>query len=110
MHARSAAEAAEAAREQGKYWEYVHLLFQNQKALEAANLREYATRVGLDLKRFDADVQSGKVRDRVWRDLQDGLTVGVDATPSIFVNGKRVRGLTYEAIKAAIENALKGGA
>ncbi|HEU4391350.1 MAG TPA: thioredoxin domain-containing protein [Blastocatellia bacterium] len=110
VHARSAAEAAEAAREQGKYWEYVHLLFQNQKALEPANLRDYAARIGLDLKKFDADVQSGRMRDRVWRDMQDGLTVGVDATPTLFINGKRVRSTTYEGLKAAIESALKGGA
>ena len=109
-HARTAAEAAEAAREQGKYWEYIHLLFQNQKALDASNLRDYATRVGLDLKKFDTDLQSGRMRDRVWRDLQDGLTVGVDATPTLFINGKRARSITYEGIKAAIESALKSGA
>jgi protein-disulfide isomerase len=105
--ARGAAEAAEAARAQGKYWEFVRLLFENQKALDGASLREYAGRTGLDLARFDADIKSPAGRAQVNRDIQEGLMAGVDSTPTIFVNGKRVRQNTYEDLKSAVESALK---
>jgi protein-disulfide isomerase len=102
-----AAEAAEAARAQGKYWEYARLLFENQRALEVANLKEYATRVGLDRAKFDAALDSGQYAEKVQRDINDGNKVGVNGTPSIFVNGRRTSDFSYEGIKAAIEAALK---
>ncbi|HEX6623989.1 MAG TPA: thioredoxin domain-containing protein [Pyrinomonadaceae bacterium] len=109
MHANAfkAAEAAEAAREQGKYWEYTALLFRNQSALEVGNLKQYATSLGLDRARFDAALDSGKFSDKVRRDILDGDKVGVTGTPSLFVNGRRVNDRTYEGLKAAIEAALK---
>jgi protein-disulfide isomerase len=105
-----AAEAAEAAREQGKYWEYVSLLFGNQSALDVANLKEYATRVGLDRRKFDAALDSGKYAEKVQRDLQDGTRFGVNSTPTLFINGRRIEDRSYEGIKSVIENALKSGA
>ncbi len=109
-HAFKAAEAAEAAREQGKYWEYVAILFKNQKALEVEQLKEYATQLGLDRKRFDAALDSGKFTDKVKRDLADGNKIGVDSTPTVFVNGKRLREKKAEDLKSAIEAALKDAA
>lgn len=106
-HAFKAAEAAEAAREQDKYWEYTALLFRNQSALEVANLKQYAASLGLDRARFDAALDSGKFADKVRRDITDGDKVGVSGTPSLFVNGKRVNDRTYEGLKAAIEAAIK---
>ncbi len=106
-HAAKAAEAAEAAREQGKYWEYTALLFQNQGKLEIENLKQYATQLQLDRKKFDEALDSGKFADKVQRDLQDGYKIGVNSTPSVFINGKRVRDRTKESLKAAIEAALK---
>ncbi|MFL6337120.1 MAG: thioredoxin domain-containing protein [Pyrinomonadaceae bacterium] len=102
-----AAEAAEAAREQGKYWEYVTLLYQNQSALQADKLKEYASRVGLDRAQFDAALDSGRFADSVRRDLRDGERAGVNGTPSVFVNGVRVERATYEQLKAAIDTTLK---
>ena len=102
-----AAEAAEAARAQGKYWEYAALLFANQSALEVPQLKEYATRVGLDRQKFDAMLDSHQFADKVRRDLNDGLRVGVNSTPSIFINGRRVTNTTYEGLKAGIDAALK---
>ena len=112
QHSRAfkAAEASEAAREQGKYWEYSALLFANQKALEVPRLKEYATRLGLDRAKFDAALDSGRFSSRVKRDLADGERIGIDSTPSVFINGKRARDRTKEALKAAIEAALKDGA
>ena len=102
-----AAEAAEAARDQGKYWEYASMLFENQKELSANKLKEYASKVGLDRKKFDAELDSGKHAEKVQRDMQDGLRIGVNGTPAVFINGRRVIDRTYESLKAAIEEALK---
>ena len=105
--AHRAAEAAEAARAQGKYWEYVTLLYQNQSALQAERLKEYATRAGLDRAKFDAALDAGSFADSVRRDLRDGERAGVNGTPTVFVNGVRVERATYEQLKAAVEAALK---
>lgn len=109
-HAFKAAEAAEAAQEQGKYWEYVAILFQNQKALEIEKLKEYAGRLGLDQKKFDAALDSGRFADRIKRDIADGDKLGVDSTPTVFINGKRARDKSPKALKSAIEAALKASA
>lgn len=101
-----AAEAAEAARQQGKYWEYSGLLFQNQQALEVARLKEYATRIGLDRRAFDESLDAGKFAESVQRDVQDGMALGVNATPALFINGRPLKERTREALKEAIESAL----
>ncbi|HET9529633.1 MAG TPA: thioredoxin domain-containing protein [Blastocatellia bacterium] len=106
-NAASAALAAEAAREQGKYWEYIAILFQNQSALGVDRLKEYASRLGLDTKRFDEALDSGKHAEKVQRDLNDGYRIGINSTPTVFINGQRVREKTRDALKAAIEAALK---
>jgi protein-disulfide isomerase len=102
-----AAEAAEAARAQGKYWEYAHLLFTNQKALEVPKLKEYATQVGLDRQKFDALLDSGQLADKVQADSVEGTRIGVNATPTLFINGRPLQERSYEALKNAIDAALK---
>ena len=102
-----AAEAAEAAREQGKYWEYVALLLPNRSALGVDKLKEYASQIGLDRKKFDAALDSGKFADKVQRDLRDGWRLGINSTPTVFVNGQRIGEMNYESLKVAIEAALK---
>jgi protein-disulfide isomerase len=105
-----AAEAAEAARAQGKYWEYVALLFGNQSALGVEQLKQYATRLGLDRAKFDAALDGGKLTEQVRRDVLDGERAGVNGTPAIFVNGRRATDHSYEGLKAAIESTLKSPA
>ncbi len=107
QHAMKAAEAAEAAREQGRYWEYITLLFQNQKALEVENLKEYASQLGLDRAKFDEALDSGRFKEKIQRDVQDGTRLGVNSTPSVFINGRLVREKSLENLKAALEAALK---
>jgi len=102
-----AAEAAEAAREQGKYWEYAALLYRNQSALKIENLKQYASTLGLDRARFDAALDSGKFADKITRDRVDGDKLGVSSTPVFFVNGRRVDEISYEGLKGAIERGLK---
>ena len=101
-----AAEAAEAAREQGKYWEYSALLLNNQAALGVESLKEYAGRLGLDRQKFDSALDSGRFAEKVQRDLWDGVRYGVESTPALFINGRRTKDNSYEALKAATEAAL----
>lgn len=106
-NARKAAEAAEAAREQGKYWEYAAVLFRNQSALGVDKLKQYATDLGLDRAKFDASLDSGKFAEKIQRDLVDGRKLGINGTPTLYINGKRVSDNSYESLKSAIESVLK---
>ncbi len=105
-----AAEAAEAARAQGKYWEYAAKLFGNQSALGPDSLKRYATELGLDRAQFDAALDGARFAAQVRRDLLDGQRVGVNGTPSLFINGRRVADRSYAGLKAAVEAALNNGA
>ncbi|MDQ6785550.1 MAG: DsbA family protein [Acidobacteriota bacterium] len=102
-----AALAAGAANAQGKFFEYIELLYNNQNTLDTASLKEFATRIGLDRKRFDADLDGEKFADEVHKDMADGKQYGITGTPTIFVNGVKVRRLSAEAFREAIEKALK---
>jgi protein-disulfide isomerase len=112
MHAdaRKAAEAAEAAREQGKYWDFIAILFRNQSALKAEQLKQYAQVLGLDRAKFDAALADGRFAEKVERDIIDGQKFGVSGTPTFFINGRRAKDYTYDVLKAAIEEALKAPA
>ena len=105
--ARKAAEAAEAAHAQGKFFEYIELLYQNQKALDIASLKKYASQVGLNRVKFDADLTSGKYAMYVQHDYEEGILYGIKSTPTIFVNGVRVRDLRAETLQNAIDRAFK---
>lgn len=104
--ARKAAEAANAAKAQGKFFEYTALLFKRQNALDVASLKKYATEVGLDRARFDAELDRGIHAADVNRDLDDGQINGIDSTPTLFINGVMLRDLTPEGLRAAIDRAL----
>ncbi len=102
-----AALAAAAANAQGKFFEYIELLYNNQHSLDTASLKEFATKIGLDRKRFDADLDSEKFAGEVRKDMADGKKYGITGTPTIFVNGVKVRQLSAEAFQDAIGKALK---
>ena len=91
MHpkAREASKATIAAHKQGKFWEMHDLLFENQDRLKTANLDDYAEKIGLDMKRFRADMKSKDADKKIEADLAEGNAVGVEATPSIYVNNRR---------------------
>jgi protein-disulfide isomerase len=103
--ARKAAEAANAANAQGKFFEYIAVLFKNQKALDVPSLKKYATQLGLDRSRFDAALDRGVYAAEVQKDVEDGETYGVGSTPTIFINGIQLRLLTAEGLRAAIDRA-----
>ena len=87
--ARDAAKATVAAQKQGKFWEMHDLLFENQEVLQTANLDDYAKKLGLDMKRFKADMASKETEKKVDADIAEGHKAGVDSTPSIYVNDRR---------------------
>ena len=103
--ARKAAEAADAANAQGKFFEYIAVLFKNQKALDVPSLKKYATQVGLDRARFDAELDRGVYAEEVRKDVEDGEMYGVGSTPTIFINGVQLRVLSAEGLRAAIDRA-----
>ena len=108
MHAnaRKAAEAANAANAQGKFFEYVSLLFKHQDALDIASLKKYASEISLNRAVFDAALDTGKYAAEVRHDIADGEKYGVEGTPAIFINGVALTELSTEALRAAIDKAM----
>ncbi|CAL9378482.1 Na+/H+ antiporter NhaA [Streptomyces sp. enrichment culture] len=105
-HAQAAAEAAEAAAAQGRYWEMHDLLMAHQGALSGRDLRGYAVEAGLDVERFMADVRAGTGAARVAEDVDSADLSGVAGTPTFFVDGRRHDG-AYDiaALSAAVRAA-----
>ncbi len=104
--AQLAAEAAEAAGAQGRFWEMHDLLFEHQGDLRPRDVRDYAEQLGLDLQRFDEELHSRAYKPRVSEDVSSADASGVSGTPSFFVNGRRHHGAydlktLTEAVKAA---------
>lgn len=111
-NARIAAEAAAAAGEQGKFWEMFDLLYENQASWsEASDPLEiylgYARSLDLDLTKFEEFVKGKKHEVIIDRDLKDGYTLSVNATPTFYINAKKYTGgLEYNSIKAVVEKEL----
>jgi Na+/H+ antiporter NhaA len=119
VHAQLAAEAAEAAAEQGAFWEMHDLLFQHQDALRRSDLEGYARELGLDVDRFDEALRTHEYAARVADDVDSADLSGVSGTPSFFVNGRRHYGAydiasltaTVKAAKTRVHaNAVRAGA
>jgi len=101
-----AALAANAAKAQGKFFEYVEILYKNQKAQDDASLKKYATELGLNAAQFALDFNSERTAAEVRKDMADGKSYGITGTPSIFINGRYVRNISLDGFKDAIESAL----
>jgi protein-disulfide isomerase len=105
--AEPAAEAAEAAGEQGLFWEMHDLLFENQENLDPDSLLEYAAALELDVTRFTRELSAHRYAPRVREDFMSGVRSGVNGTPTFFVNGVRHDGsYDFESLSAAIESAI----
>lgn len=91
-HALQAAEAAEAADAQGRFWDMLERLFKNQKALERGDLLRYATGLKLDADRFLVDLETHAHAARIQGDLDSGDESDVQGTPTLFVNEHRHEG------------------
>ncbi len=114
-HAELLAESAEAAGAQGKFWEMHNLLFENQdklKNLKEPQLRQellrMAQKIGLNGEQFKRDLETQRFRSVVEQDRKDGEALGIDSTPTIFINGRRYTGEgNVEAISAVISGYLR---
>ena len=91
FQAQKAAEAAEAAAAQNKFWQMHNLLFENQYALNNGHLLEYANEIQLDINRFLQDMTGHVHAKRVAQNIQGGIQSGVSNTPALFINGVRYR-------------------
>lgn len=106
-HAQLAAEAAEAAGAQGKFWEMQESLLEHQEALDTSHILEYAAQLDLDLEQFEHDLQEHTYAERVREDFQGGVRSGVNGTPSFFINGTRYDGAwDLESLIDAVEKPL----
>lgn len=113
MHSQAdlAAAAAVAAQKQGKFWTLHDAMFANRDDLSRQNLLVLAKHAGLDMNRFETDINSTEVRETVVRDVQDGNRAGVEGTPTIFINGQRYNGpITLDMLKPIMEAELKHAA
>jgi len=105
-HAEQAAEAAEAAASQGKFWPMHDLLYENQKRLRDQDLRAYAEKLGLDLELFDKELAEHVHAARVHEDFMSGVRSGVNGTPTFYINGARHDdSYEIETLLAALERA-----
>ena len=105
-HAERAAEAAEAASSQGKFWEMHDLLYENQKRLGDTDLHGYAQQLGLDVGAFDQDLAGHVHTERVREDFMSGVHSGVNGTPTFYINGSRHDGgYELESLLAALDRA-----
>jgi protein-disulfide isomerase len=109
-HAEQAAEAAEAAGAQGRYWEMHDHLYENQRHLGDDDLRSYADALELELELFDKELSEHVHADRVYEDFMSGVRSGVNGTPTFFINGLR-HDDSYgpEALLPALERAAEIG-
>ncbi len=107
QNAQKAAEAAECAGEQDKYYEMHDKIFENQQAITATNLKEYAKEIGLNTNEFNECLDSGEMANEVQKDFQDGQSIGIRGTPTFFINGKLLRGAQpFEEFQKIIEKEL----
>ena len=107
-HAEQAAEAAEAAGAQGKFWPMYELLLEPSSGLDLSALLDYAAGLDLDVGRFRDEVTGRAHAAKIERDVQDGIRDGVNATPKFYVNGERIDGkLPLEGLEDTIRAAVR---
>ncbi len=101
-----AALASMAAAEQGKFWEYHDELFLNQNSLSSEKYLEIAQNLGLDLKKFSLDIMRPSLRQKIEQDVADAQKAGVTGTPTLFVNGRKVKKRDFATISKLIDDEL----
>ncbi len=102
-----ASAGALAAQKQGKFWEMHDVLFADRRNLSRVGILAAAAKLGLDMKRFEKDLDSPDIRKAVVKDMEDGDRAGVQGTPTLFIDGQRYNGpLTLEALKPLLDAEL----
>lgn len=112
QNAQIAAEAAEAAGAQGKYWQMYDKLYESQTEWAESTIpldlfTKYADELNLDLEQFKNDTTTNKFQQKIEADKNDGLNLIVNSTPTFFINGQKMNGFGYQEFKKDIDAALK---
>lgn len=105
-----AAETAEAAGEQGKYWEMHNTLYEHQSEWSSSpdplkNFQAYATNLNLDLTKFSASIKATKAAGKIQQGLADGMSLNIDATPTFYINGQKFIG-SIQTLKQTIQSII----
>lgn len=106
-YSRKAAKAALAANAQGKFWEFHGKLFENYEDINDAKIQDIARELNLDMEMFTGDMESPAIQSLITRDLYNGRQIGVDGTPTVFINGKMLRNLNVKGFYQMIEAELR---
>lgn len=101
-----AARASLAAGEQGKFWEFHDALFGLEK-LNDETIAATAVKLGLDMARYEADMNSPAIKQKIAKDMRDAQLAGVTGTPTVFVNGQRLKNRSLQGFQILINEALK---
>ncbi len=114
VHAFNAALAAEAAGRQNRFWEMHDALYEKQRSWSTAKdarplFAEYARTLGLDVTRFNSDINAPEVVARVRADMERADSLGINATPTLLINGREVAYSTVDDLRARIKNAVAAG-
>lgn len=109
MHnfARKAAAAALAADTKGKFWEFHKALYKNMKQLNDEKVREIATNLGLDPDEFEKIMNSKEIQERINQDMRDAMKAKVRGTPSVFINGRKLKNRSLQGFQKVIDAQLK---
>jgi protein-disulfide isomerase len=105
--AMKAAIASLAAEGQGKFWQFHDLLFENYNKLNDEKIQEISVTVGLNQEEYEKKKKDPAIQQRVNQDLSDGRRAGVRGTPTVFINGIRLRDRSLKGFQAAIDKQLK---
>ena len=106
-YAVEAAIAAEAAAQQGKFWEMADLLFTNQTRLSDELVLDFAKQLDLSMDTFAQDLARSDLKQKVEADLAYGLQIGINATPTFFLNGKKLNLTSFDDLKSAVEKEVQ---
>jgi len=103
----NAARAALAAHRQGRFWDYHQRLFKNYKQLNDATFEGLATDLGLDLERFNKDMNDPSIQRLIYRDVKEGRDAGIRGIPAVFINGKLLKNTSGPGFQQMVDAELK---
>jgi protein-disulfide isomerase len=102
-----AAIASHAAGNQGKFWEFHDALFKDYKTISDEKIQQIAADLALDMEKFNLETKSPEIQAVVRKDLADGREAGVRGTPTVFINGRKLKGRGLNGFRNAIDRELK---
>jgi len=108
-YAFASAMAALAAGQQGKFWEFHDELFKNYNRLNDQKVQEIVKKLNLDQTKFDENKKNPVEAERIRQDYEEGIRLGVRGTPTVFINGKKLKNRGLKNMEAVIEKELKDG-